>query len=135
MSKRYLTTPGEVVQALKEGKVVVGKQYKYKLIDGIICSLNEKQGCHRWTVGDTIFDSETPHIEESEPLKLEVGKFYRTRGGKKVIVLYIDKNNTTGFPIRVVVIDCSNAPYFVKRNGDYSNTYDSDWDLVAPWEE
>lgn len=78
---------------------------------------------------------EIVYIDELEPLKLEVGKFYKTRSGNKVIILNIDKNNTTGFPVRVAIIGCGGAPYFVKRNGDCSNTYATALDVVAHWEE
>lgn len=130
--KRYLNTPEEVIRALKEGKVVKGKDYKYKLIDGIICSLNEKQGCHRWTVGDTIFDSETPHIEELEPIKLEVGKFYRTRNGKKTFVFA--KITNYSYPFYVATVGELNA-YSVNAEGRQTNSEPLPLDLVAPWEE
>lgn len=132
MTKRYLTTPEGVVQALKEGKVVVGKQYKYKLIDGVICSLNERQGCHRWTVGDTIFDSKTPYIEEPDPLKVEVGRFYKTRNGKKAFVFA--KITNCSYPFYVATVGELNA-YSVNEEGRQTNSEPLPLDLVFPWEE
>lgn len=134
MIKRYLKTIEEVTQALKDGKTVEDKDYKYRLVSGIICSLDkeEQKGCSNWAVGETIFKWAEPYVMEEEVLKLEVGKFYRTRSGNKVIVLNIDKNDTSGFPVRVAVVGCTNTMYFVSRTGGHSNGFTSEWDIVEP---
>ena len=64
MKKVYLETPEAVIKALKEGNVVKSKNVKYRLIDGIICSLNEDDGRTMWTVGNSIFEYEDAYIDE-----------------------------------------------------------------------
>lgn len=50
------------------------------------------------------------YVEETEPLKIGVGKFYRTRNGKKAIVLDFDKDKAYGGPARVAIIGNSLSP-------------------------
>lgn len=74
--KRYLKTIEEVIQALKDGKTVEDKDYKYRLVSGIICSVDkeeEQKGCSNWAIGETIFKWANPYVMEPEVLKLEVG--------------------------------------------------------------
>lgn len=89
MKKVYLETPEAVIKALKDGKVVKSKNVKYRLIDGIICSLNEEDGRTMWTVGNSIFEYEDAYIDDTEPLKIEVGKWYKTRGNQKARCYFI----------------------------------------------
>lgn len=131
MTKRYLKTPEEVINALKEGKVVKSENKKYKLIDGIICAFHEQYGNKQWIVGHSIFEYEDAYIEEPEPLKLEVGKFYKTRGGKKVIVL-ADTRKEKFF---VAQIGKWTNSYTVRKNGHIYEKAENDFDLVAPWED
>ena len=81
--KRYLKTPEEVIKALKEGKVVKSKNVKYRLIDGIICSFNKENGRKMWTVCNSISEYEKAYIDEPEPFKIEVGKWYETHDHQK----------------------------------------------------
>lgn len=134
MTKKYLNTPEEVVQALQAGKKVQTDYMEYWFSKGVFFSLNKKDGyvCINSNVS---FIPDCLYVEEQEVLKLEVGKFYKTREGLKVIVLYIDKNSTNGFPVRVAVVDSQYASYHVKETGEYANCSNSVWDIVAPWEE
>lgn len=117
MIKRYLKTQ-EVIDAIRNSDTI---------FFGNNCKL----------IGNTLFmSSDKGLITQSndayiiEPLKLEVGKFYRTRSGNKVIVLHVDKNDTSGFPVRVAVVGCTNTLYFVSRTGGHSNGFTSEWDIV-----
>lgn len=64
-----------------------------------------------------------------------MGRFYKTRNGKKAIVLNDNKKDISSFPVRVAVVGETDYLYFVSRTGKYSNDYESEWDIVAPWEE
>lgn len=135
MTKRYLKTPEEMIDALQAGKTLHNKYSQWVLYNGFIMRKDKKSS--NWSVNDSLcsrFDDEI-YIEEPKPLKLKVGKFYRTREGLKVIVLNIDKNSTNGFPVRVAVVDGQYTLYHVKETGERTNCANSIWDIVAPWEE
>lgn len=127
--KRYLKTPEEVTQALKEGKVVLDRTgNKYKSINGFIVVSYISGG---WGVDPFIGNHEGLYVDEPEPLKLEVGKFYKTRDGKKAIIL-----NISEFKNCYVAIVGTNSTYYVGPSGLYStDRSENDYDLVAPWEE
>lgn len=132
--KKYLKTMEQVIQVLKDGKTVEDRDYKYRLISGIICSINkeeERRGSHKWIVGDCVDAWEKPYITEPEIFKLEVGKFYKTRGGKKVIIL-ADTRKEKFF---VAQIGKWTNPYTVRKNGCIYEKNENDFDLVALWEE
>lgn len=80
------------------------------------------------------FEPNFTYTYDIEPLKLEVGKFYRLRNGKKAIVANVDKQDISGHPAFVAVIGGGNNSYWVSETGKYS-IFASEWDLVAPWEE
>lgn len=128
--KRYLKTPEEVIQALKEGKVVETKINNYKLIDGIICGFRKQDG--QWMLGHSIY--EEPYIDEPEPLKLEVGKFYKTRAGKKAWIVYASKDTHDYYPFCCIVLG-GNEVYYVNEQGFVVSTETSELDLVAHWED
>ena len=89
-----------------------------------------------WLVNDSVGSDFGIYINEPEPLKLEVGKFYKTRGGERAVVLGIEKNNKDGFPVYVAVLDDFSETFYVKTDGRYnSDNTDEEVDLVAPWEE
>ena len=77
---------------------------------------------------------ETVYIDELEPLKLEVGKFYKTRGGKKVVVLG-DTYKRAGFPFIVAVVGGCGYSYPVRKDGRVFNMKIDNYDIVASWEE
>ena len=82
--KRYLNTPEEITAALKEGKVVLDRTgNKYKSINGFIVVSYISGG---WGVDPFIGNHAGLYVDEPKPLKLEVGKFYKTRDGRKALV-------------------------------------------------
>lgn len=128
--KKYLNTPAELIKALKDGKEVKSDAgYRYKMIDGVICSLFDKG----WIVGPAIDDEEKPYIEEAEPLKLEVGKFYKNRKGEKVLCVYVGEK--TAFPVLFITVGNENS-YRTKIDGVFTASgIESDIDIIGEWEE
>ena len=130
--KRYLKTIEEVIQALKDGKTVEDKDYKYRLVSGIICSVDkeeEQKGCSNWIVGETIFKWAKPYVMEPEVLKLEVGKWYETRDHQKARCFKVNPglcfftiDNVGNFNT------LTNGNYYIQ--GKTSNL-----DIIGPWEE
>ena len=135
MTKKYLKTPEEVIQALQDKKEVfdfLGNNYK--LVNGIIMYRTQKGG---WGINAHIGHADNLYVDETEPLNLEVGKFYKTRRGDKAIVLYInDKADAGCWPVLVSVVGKVNCSYSVSKTGSYySSGRDTVWDIVAPWED
>lgn len=130
MKKVYLETPEAVIVALKEGRTVKCTDCgdKYTLENGFL--VEKSKGT--WTINPPLYGFPGYYIEEPDELKLEVGKFYRTRSGNKVIVLHVDKNDISGFPVSVAVVGCTDTLYFVSRTGGHSNGFTSEWDIVEP---
>lgn len=128
--KRYLKTPEEVVQALQEGKVVyINKDdNQFKLINGIVSGFNGKL-----TINPEIpFEPNHTYTYDVGPLKLEVGKFYRTRDGRKAWVVSRQQGAYYAYNIAVLGNVCV---YTVNENGAFCDNRPSPEDLVAPWEE
>lgn len=130
--KRYLKTPEEVIDALQEGKTLTNGRDVWKMYKGLFVRYGKNYG---WSVSDGIASCYDVYIEEPEPLKLEVGKFYKTRDGRKAIVLNVVKDDTRSCPVRVVVVDNTYEPYFVRKSGRLYKNEENAWDIVAPWEE
>lgn len=132
--KRYLKTLEQVIDALRAGKVIHDEDSQWALHKGFI--VRKDNGFDDWVVNDSIDSSySNVYIEESEPLKLEVGKFYKTRGGKKVIILAnnCEKPNN---PYLVAGIDIWGKPYKVNKNGRvYENDETNPWNIIAPWQD
>ena len=130
MTKRYLKTPEEVTAALKEGKVVLDRTgNKYKSINGFIVVSYISGG---WGVDPFIGNHEGLYVEEPKPLKLEVGKFYKTRDGRKAWIT--EEIEHDSYPFRVATQNEINF-YRVAKDGRRF-PYDTDeTDLVAPWED
>ena len=126
--KVYLKTPEAVIKALKEGKVVKSKNVKYRLIDGIICSLHEEYERTMWTVGNSIFEYEDAYIDEQEPLKIEVGKWYETRGHQKARCYNFD-NNSYFFTIDNYTVFLTDTKGYCRRKQV------SDLDIIGPWDK
>lgn len=127
MKKVYLETPEAVINALKEGKEVRDKYGSIcKLVDGIIISkLNDF-----FEIGKPIRSVNKPYIlEEEQPLKIEVGQWYKTRDHQKARCFKINPglcfftiDNVGNFNTLI------NGNYYI--NGKTSNL-----DIIGPWEE
>ena len=128
MKKVYLETPEDVINALKEGKVIQDDTgYSYKLVDGFIVNTVG----NNFIVGDNVFSRNKPYILEEEPLKIEVGKFYKTRDGRKAWV--VSRQKSEHYPYIIAVLGKVDA-YAVTKDGRVYNDRPYAYDLVAPWE-
>lgn len=135
MTKRLLKTPEEVIQALQDKKEVFDfLDNNYKLVNGLIIYRTQKGS---WGINAHIGNTDKLYVDEPEQIKLEVGKFYKTRGGDKAIVLYInDKADAGCWPVLVTIVGKANCSYSVSKTGSYySSGRDTAWDIVAPWED
>ena len=125
--KKYLKTPEEVIDALHAGKKVHGDfADEYRFYRGFL--IGKMEGYY--AINAAISEMEDPYIEESEPLKIEVGKFYKTRGGNKARCFSITPKEASftvdgahgtieTYPGGLVSIDGSKDPC----------------DIIGPWED
>ena len=129
MKKVYLETPEAVIKALKEGKVIKDDNgYSYKLVDGFIVSTYK----NHFIVGDNIFNIDNhPYILEEEPLKIEVGKFYKTKNGRKAWV--VSRQQDEHYPYIIAILDEVDA-YAVTKDGRFYNDRSYSFDLVGQWD-
>ena len=129
--KRYLKTPEEVMQALKEGKTVKNEYgYTYELIKDAFIVQTFKEKIR--SINTTIFFDEDYYIDEPEQLKLEVGKFYKTRERKKAWV--VSYKQGLRYPYSVAVLG-EVGTYTVLGNGCCYENHTTPQDIVALWEE
>lgn len=131
MTKRYLKTPEEVIGALQAGKKIEAGDFEYRLVGKELIAINKTD--KSWAVNPGIYLDDIPFIDEPEPLKLEVGKFYKTRDGRKAWV--VSFNKWARYQYNVAVFG-NTAVYSVLENGYYCDSRTtSPEDLVVPWEE
>ena len=133
MAKRYLKTIKAVIKELKAGKEVLsgapfGRTYKYKMIDGVICRYTGDG----WVLNDCLSSSDKTYIEEPESLNLEVGRFYKTRDGRKAWI--VAHQQGFHYPYNVAVVG-NTGICTVLENGCFCEGRTSPDDLVAPWED
>ena len=126
--KRYLKTPEEVMQALKEGKPVETDMKYYVLKDGLLNCYSKNKTGSWWTVNSAIYDSDMPYVEEEEPFKIEVGKWYETRDHQKARCFIVEKERCH------FTID-NYCHFFTNKNGVYVDNEMSRYNIIGPWEE
>ena len=128
MKKVYLETSEAVIKALKDGKEVRDKYGSIcKLVDGIIISkLNDF-----FEIGKPIRSVNKPYILEEEPLKIEVGKFYKTRDGRKAWV--VSRQQDEHYPYIIAILDEVDA-YAVTKDGRFYDDRSYSFDLVGQWD-
>lgn len=132
MRKKYLKTPEEVIKALKEGKEVKSDfSGYYKMIEGTFCHFFKK---NIWTINQCICSTENPYIEEAEPLKFEIGNFYKNRGGNKVLLAYKGKNSS--YPLCFVDQKTGDIYKLTEKGKELlDEDYVSVLDIIGEWEE
>lgn len=130
MTKKYLKTPEEVIDALQSGKKVETEDLEYKFINGILVATSKTN--KHWIIYPALSASIDHYINESKSLKLEVGKFYKTRDGRKAFVFAISEKSYN--PLCVAIVGCKST-YDVTANGKYFDGEITSDDLVALWED
>lgn len=130
--KRYLKTPEEVIDALQAGKKVETEDLEYKFINGILVATSKTN--KHWIVYPALSASIDHYINESKSLKLEVGKFYKTRNGRKAFV-YAKTDEGKYNCWAVIVNSIMGGTFCCTANGEYTANKESENDLVEPWEE
>ena len=126
--KKYLKTPEEVIDALHEGKTVFGRTFeKFELYRGFIIEKNRGG----YAINSNIYNADTPFIKEPDPLKIEVGKFYKTRAGKKARC-YCQSKQKSFF-----TIDGEPDGYYVWADTGrfWRGDATSSCDIIGPWED
>ena len=128
--KKYLNTPKEVIDALQAGKKVETEDLEYKFINGILVATSKTN--KHWIVYPALSASIDHYINESKSLKLEVGKFYKMRDGRKAFV-YAKIGIDCPYPF-CVVKDGKLDAYNVNEEGKQAADKQS-LDLIATWKE
>ncbi len=131
--KKYLKTPEEVIKAFKDGKEVKNTlNWTYKFVDGFIVLFSSKEDNH-WTINSSIGDTEKPYIEEAEPLKFEVGKFYKMRNGEKALLVFVgEKRNGYWYKF---VNQKDGDSFWTNENGLNVSVEARPWSIIGEWEE
>ena len=113
----------------------------YTIIDIGYYGRYKLAGIDQWVFSDDMLE---PPTEPAE-LQLEVGKFYRTRDGRKAFVVGILLDNPvnpskTFLPVRALLARPSSPTSLVRcfpvarhLNGRWDSTEKSDLDIVAKW--
>lgn len=126
--KKYLKTPEEVVKALKAGKTVYSDCGEYRMIDGLIVFKSKIEDLY--TINENLLLQENLYIEEPEPFKIEVGKFYKRRDGKKARCFCIDAH------VPYFVVDGESSAFSTYMAGNvFPSKTPCEYDIIGPWEE
>lgn len=135
--KTYLKdlTPEEVIRRLKAGEVVryPDSNLEIKMIDGVLCRFTKHEivyGTYS-TVCTNGTEYSEYYFETPAELKLEVGKCYKTRDGRKAFCFNLNKE--TKFYLIAIVND--NDTYSVLGNGMLFNNIESPLDLISEWRD
>lgn len=127
LKKKYLKDPSAVIQALKEGHVLMVKDGRKGCIymqDGMIVKKNNN-GYH---INCTINEIEKPYYFIENPLKIEEDKFYKTRDGRKAYCCIVEENKCF-FAI------AGHVPFITDKAGNYKKGKKSGFDIVDYWEK
>lgn len=133
MKKVYLKDlkPDEVIRRLKAGEVVKDEKSKeiIKMIEGIL-SFISPLGNIRLNI---ILNPLCPdyYFEEPEKLKIEVGKCYKTRDGRKAFICYNDEKEDYFWGS--IQADIGGTRW--KENGLWIRSEENDIDLISEWSD
>ncbi len=123
----------EIIERLLAGKIAKNDLGRtLYAINGVLCgSIPNEKTVIGACVG--VSDFENLYFEEPEKLKIEVGKCYKTRDGRKAFISSI--NNDSEFPFRGIIIGFDSTDKWLE-NGKF-NVYQSenDLDLISEWSD
>ena len=132
--KTYLKdlTPEEIIKRLQAGEVVNFEEYstKIKMIEGVLSSVFQ-DGTIRLNVSLDLFD-ERCYFETPDELKLEVGKCYRTKDGRKA---FISSYNSSTKYFKGAVIDFLNLAVWTENGMYLYASEESGLDLISEWSD
>lgn len=130
--KRKIKNFSDFLECIKAGKKVTDDTNRfYFLQNGYICSKDEDDyGWHNTSI-DTD-ELSRMEVEEEEQFKIEVGKFYRTRGGKKAYCIYREEGNL--YPNRCAIDGYSDCTTYTD-GGLVLRECENNDDIVGYWEE
>lgn len=129
MKKVYLKDlqPDEIIRRLKAGEVVKSGSEIIKWIDGILCTLyNDGEITYNPLI--SVSKNSSCYFEEPEELKLEVGKCYRTRDGRKAFISVVDDMYAYG------IIEGNSVVTTWGHNG-VCDTDDDGGDIISEWSD
>lgn len=131
--RKYILTRAELIEDLKNGKRIYkdeDPQHYYEMIDGVICGqLGENTP---FLINCTIDMDDILYTEE-ELFTIEVGKFYKTRNGKKAYCFYKDEEDKL-YPNHFV-IEGESGCETSRDDGLVFCDEEDDSDIVGYWED
>lgn len=138
--KKYLNSVEEFVKALAEDKCVMDEATDEKIYiethnnKSFVCSvtLGDLKNKHIINKAIVVDIEKRYYTEEPEPLKFEVNRAYKTRGGLKYFLNEINKDNGHLHFIRV------DDNYWTNEKGMYTTSEEAngnDFNIVGYWEE
>lgn len=129
--KTYLKdlTPEEVIKRLKAGEVVKYNNdiVQIKYIDGVLCKFSYGKIIEYNTNFSTY--GVIYYFETSDELKLEVGKCYKTRDGRKAFINCEDLSSYSGCVVG------SDEVFLWGYNGLLYENQENDIDLISEWSD
>lgn len=132
--KRKIKDFKDFLECIKAGKKVIeNDKYFYYFENGCIC-YKDKDGFGWYNTAVDTEDLERMYVEEQETLKIEVGKFYKTRDGKKAYCFYKEAADRT-YPNQFVIDGksgyetCTDDGLLFKYEENHRD------DIIGYWEE
>lgn len=136
--KTYLKdlTPEEVIRRLKAGEVVryPDSNLEIKMIDGVLCRLTKHEIVYGTSL--TVCTSGTGYseyyFETPAELKLEVGKCYKTRDGRKA---FISIQNKLDKKFSGIFVGCNYCCAWFNDGCYKIDKSESSFDLISEWND
>lgn len=133
--KRKIKDFSDFMECIKAGKKVTDVIFNrsYFLQNGYICYKDEDD-YEQYNAYIDSYELQQMEVEEQEPLKIEVGKFYKTRDGKKAYCFYKEEANRT-YPNQFVIDGKSG--YETCTDGGLLFKYEENHrdDIIGYWED
>lgn len=133
--KTYLKdlTPEEVIRRLKAGEVVRFEEadFYYRFINDVLCFFDGEDGIV-YNASISIHPKSKHYFETPDELKLEVGKCYRTKDGRKA---FISSYNSSTKYFKGAVIDFLNLAVWTENGMYLYASEESNLDLISEWSD
>ena len=140
-NKVYLNTIDDIINALNDGKTVfmeytgddddINHNSKIKCFNGILIQETENNNVYL-NPGDLSLTRYRFYIKGKKPLKIEVGKFYKTRSGVKVIC--VNKTSDSCYPCSFAVLGQTRIIDSTAK-GEFVTGEENAADIVDYWED